>query len=240
MIRIGTAGWTIPARFRQLFPELGSGLERYAARFKSAEINSTFHRSHKPQTYARWAAVVPDGFRFAVKLPKEITHKRRLVDCADLLDRFLEEVSLLDAKLGPLLIQLPPSLAFNEAIADAFLHLLRARFAGALACEPRHPTWFETKANRLLSIYAVARVAADPARVPEAALPAGSGDLVYFRLHGSPQMYRSAYESPFLTALAHRLNGTRAADVWCIFDNTASGAALGDALALQDLLTTPP
>jgi len=120
------------------------------------------------------------------------------------------------------------------------LHLLRARFAGALACEPRHPTWFDIKADRLLSVYAVARVAADPARVPEAAVPAGSGDLVYFRLHGSPQMYRSAYESPFLTDLMHRLNGTRAADVWCIFDNTASGAALGDALTVQDILTPLP
>src|SRR5215207_8348007 len=100
MMRIGTAGWTIPARFRHLFPEGGSGLERYAARFTSAEINSTFHRSHKPQTYVRWAAAVQADFRFAVKLPKAITHERRLADCADRLDCFLEEVSVLAPSWG--------------------------------------------------------------------------------------------------------------------------------------------
>ena len=239
MIRIGTAGWTIPARFRHLFPEAGSSLERYAARFNGAEINSTFYRSHKPQTYARWAAAVPDGFRFAVKMPKAITHDRRLADAADLLDRFLEEIGALGGRLGPLLIQLPPSLAFDETVAGAFLRVLRARYAGAVVCEPRHATWFGIEADRLLRENKVARVAADPARVPDAALPAGSADVVYFRLHGSPQMYRSAYESRFLAGLAERLNASRAAEAWCIFDNTMSGAAIGDALSLQDLVGEP-
>ena len=236
MIRIGTAGWTIPARVRHLFPESGSSLERYAGRFKAAEINSTFHGSHKPETYARWAAAVPDDFRFAVKVPKTITHGQRLAGCADLLERFLDEIGPIRPKLGPLLIQLPPSFAFGEAVAGEFLHLLRARHDGAVVCEPRHPTWFDPAADGLLKSCAVARVAADPARVPEAAVPGGSTDLVYVRLHGSPQMYRSAYESPFLADLAERLNTTTAAEAWCIFDNTASGAAAGDALALQDLL----
>lgn len=239
MIRIGTAGWTIPARFRDRFSESGSSLERYAARFNVAEINSTFYRSHKPQTYARWAASVPDDFRFAVKLPKTITHERRLVDSADLLDRFLEEVSSLAPKLGPLLMQLPPSFAFDKEVAGEFLRLLRARFIGAVVCEPRHPSWFEDEASVTFSAHDIARVAADPARVPEAALPAGSMDLVYFRLHGSPQMYRSSYERSFLSDLAGQLKAGRAADAWCIFDNTASGAALGNALELLDLVKEP-
>jgi uncharacterized protein YecE (DUF72 family) len=239
MIRIGTAGWTIPARFRQLFRPSGTGLERYSARFNAAEINSTFYRSHRQDTYARWAAAVPDGFRFALKLPKAITHDRRLADSADLLDRFLEEVGPLRQRMGPLLIQLPPSLAFDRAVAGEFLRGLRARFEDAVACEPRHPTWFEGEADRLLSGYHVARVAADPARVPEAAIPAGSKDIAYFRLHGSPHMYRSAYERAFLAELADRLNASGAAEAWCIFDNTASGAAIGDALALKDLVGEP-
>jgi len=239
MTRIGTAGWTIPARFRHFFPEPGSALERYAARFKAAEINSTFHRSHKPETYARWAAAVPDDFRFAAKLPRAITHDRRLLDSADLLDCFLEEVRILGHKLGPLLIQLPPSFAFDRVVAEAFLHLLRKRHEGVIVCEPRHPAWFDNGADRLLSDHGIARVAADPSRVPEAAFPGGAKDVVYYRLHGSPQMYRSAYEAPFLAALADRLKAGRAAQAWCIFDNTASGAALGDALALHDLLGEP-
>jgi uncharacterized protein YecE (DUF72 family) len=239
MIRIGTAGWTIPARFRHLFPESGSSLERYAARFTTAEINSTFYRSHRPQTYARWAAAVPDDFRFAVKLPKAITHDRRLVGAADLLERFLDEVRPLRPKIGPLLIQLPPSLAFDETFAGAFLHLLRDRFERAIVCEPRHATWFGAEADRLLSDCKVARVAADPARVPEAALPGGSANIAYFRLHGSPRMYYSAYENPFLTDLADRLNAAEAAETWCIFDNTASGAAIGNALTLESVLGEP-
>src|SRR5689334_25168406 len=120
MIRVGTAGWSIAARYRPLFPETGSGLDRYAARFNAAEINSTFYRSHKRETYARWMAAVPDGFRFAVKIPKAITHERRLVDAAELVALFIDEVSVLGSKLGPLLVQLPPSLAFDAAVADAF------------------------------------------------------------------------------------------------------------------------
>ena len=236
MIRIGTAGWAIPARYRHLFPETGNGLERYASRFNAAEINSTFYRSHKPRAYARWAEAVPDDFRFAVKAPRAITHERRLAEPADLLDAFLNEVGVLGLKLGPLLVQLPPSFAFDAAVTELFFRLLRTRFDGFVACEPRHPSWFDGEADRLLADHAVAHVAADPARVPQAALPGGSDRLVYVRLHGSPRMYFSAYKTSFLADLAERLRAGAAAEAWCIFDNTASGAALGDALALQEQL----
>ena len=157
MIRIGTAGWSIPARYRHLLPETGSGLERYAARFNAAEINSSFYRPHKPETYGRWAAAVPEEFPFSVKLPKAITHERRLADAADPLDRFLAEVTALGTTLGPVLIQLPSSLAYNKAMAAAFLQQFRARFRGAAVCEPRHPTWFTTEAEQLLAAHEIAR-----------------------------------------------------------------------------------
>src|SRR5690349_23923685 len=118
-VRVGTAGWSIPARFADAFPGTGSHLERYARRFDAAEINSSFYRPHRPETYARWAASVPDGFRFAVKVPREVTHRRRLAGAADVLDRFLGEAGALGEKLGPLLVQLPPSLAFDAATAEA-------------------------------------------------------------------------------------------------------------------------
>lgn len=230
MIHIGTAGWAIPRRFAGLFPESGSGLERYTARFNGTEINSTFYRSHKPQTYARWAAAVPANFRFAVKLPRTITHDRRLVETGTLLDRFLEEVQILRPKLGPLLIQLPPSLAFDVKSAGAFLDDLRRRHKGPVACEPRHPSWFGADADRLLSSYEVARVAADPARVPEAAVPGGWAGLVYIRLHGAPRVYYSEYDDETLAEWAARLEPSVSAETWCVFDNTASGAATGNAL----------
>src|SRR5688572_3903979 len=108
--RIGTAGWSIPAACADKFAECGTSLERYSARFSCAEINSSFHRSHRASTYEKWAASVPDGFRFSAKLPKTITHQSKLLDCGPLTDRFVEDVRPLGAKLAILLVQLPPSL----------------------------------------------------------------------------------------------------------------------------------
>lgn len=238
MIRVGTAGWSIPPQQVERFPEDGSHLERYAARLSTVEVNSSFYRPHRPQTYARWAATVPAGFRFAVKLPREITHGLRLVGTAAPLERFLAEATALGDRLGPLLVQLPPSLRFDESAAAGFLELLRQRHAGGVALEPRHRSWFDEGAERLLERFRVARVAADPAVVPAAAEPGGWPGLVYRRLHGSPRMYYSGYGPTYLQELAGRV-ATDAAESWCIFDNTALGEAAGDALDLVALLSGP-
>jgi len=130
-------------------------------------------------------------------------------------------------------VQLPPSLAFDAGTVTAFLAALRRSYDGPVACEPRHPSWFAAEADRLLSDHEVARVAADPAVVPQAAEPGGWGGLVYYRLHGSPQIYHSAYAAESLEALASRLaEEATTAPSWCIFDNTAFGAATADALAV--------
>src|SRR5947209_14478083 len=107
-VRVGCAGWSIPREHAGRFPAGGSHLLRYAERFPAVEINTSFYRPHLPSTYARWAADTPEGFRFSVKVPKEITHEKRLVGVDDPLDRFLDETAALGAKRGPLLVQLPP------------------------------------------------------------------------------------------------------------------------------------
>jgi uncharacterized protein YecE (DUF72 family) len=230
-IRVGCAGWSIAKQHSALFPPAGSQLERYAQRLNAVEINSSFYRPHLPATYARWAATTPDSFSFAVKMPKAITHTRRLAGTAELLERFLAEAGQLGAKLGPLLVQLPPSLRFDAGVAGAFFKMLRERFSGLVACEPRHPSWFSAEAEALLIEFQAARVAADPAIVPAAATPGGWPGLAYYRLHGSPEMYASAYAETYLAALAQQI-GLLAAPAWCIFDNTALGAATTDALDL--------
>ena len=106
---------------------------------------------------------------------------------------------------------------------------------GPVACEPRHPTWFEADAEALLRAHRIARVAADPARVPAAAEPGGWPALAYWRLHGSPQMYWSSYEPATLDALAARL-ADAVSEPWCVFDNTTSGAAAANALDLAGRL----
>ena len=231
---IGTAGWSIPAQHAGTFPTKGSHLERYSRRFSAVEINSSFYRPHRPGTYARWAATVPADFRFAVKMPKEITHTRRLADVAEPLTRFLGEAGALGEKLGPILVQLPPSLAFRADLTGFFLDL-RARFGGAIACEPRHRSWFTDEVDHLLAELHIARVAADPAVVSRAGEPGGWPGLRYYRLHGSPRMYYSAYPRDALDALAQRLAHDDGS-AWCIFDNTAEGAATHDAMILTDIL----
>ena len=233
-LRIGTAGWSVPSRYAAELPPDGSHLERYARRFDAVEINSSFYRPHQRKTYQRWAQSVPAGFRFSVKLPKAITHEQRLADCAALLDGFVGEVTGLGDRLGVLLVQLPPKFGFDRRVADRFFDDLRQRLDVPVACEPRHPSWFTFDVNEWLAERRIARVAADPAPVPDAGEPSGWKGLAYYRWHGSPRIYYSDYDEVALTALAKRLDAQRQHGVptWCILDNTASGAALGNALAL--------
>jgi uncharacterized protein YecE (DUF72 family) len=234
-VRVGCAGWSLPKEHSERFPAEGTHLERYAARFPAVEINSSFYRPHRPATYARWAASVPGDFGFSVKIPKVATHEHRLENVDDVLDRFLAEATQLGGRLGPLLVQLPPSLSFCSDIAGGFFASLRGIFDGDVAIEPRHASWFEPAADRLATGYRVARVAADPAVVPAAAEPGGWDGLVYYRLHGSPRVYYSAYADEYLASLAKTLtHSAQTAEVRCIFDNTAEGAATANALDVLD------
>ena len=188
---------------------------------------------------------MPADFRFAVKVPRAITHDQRLVACDVLLQVFLEEASALGDRMGPLLVQMPPSLAFDAAIATDFFHCLRELHQGDVVCEPRHATWFAAEADALLVTARVARAGADPACVEGAERPGGWRGLPYLRLHGSPRMYYSSYERERLEgygALLRSLvspNGPDRDDArvpWCVFDNTTLGAATGNALELQRIV----
>ena len=234
---VGTAGWSIPRGSVDRFSGEGTHLQRYSRVLHAAEINSSFHRPHAAKTYERWAASTPAQMRFAVKMPKTITHDHRLVDVDDLLERFLAESAGLGEKRGPLLLQLPPSFAFDHDLISAFLDLVRSRYDGLLVCEPRHGTWLTPDAEAVLTGRQVARVAADPARAGGDDEPGGWPGLVYYRWHGSPHMYWSRYDEDRLAALAARLRAVPLeAEVWCVFDNTATGAALENAWALSRML----
>lgn len=233
MVYIGCAGWTIPRQFSCEFPAIGSHLERYASVLPCSEINSSFHRAHRTTTWRRWAMAVPAGFRFAVKATKTLTHESRLLCTDEDLTRFLEQAFLLGEKLGPILLQTPPKLMYESNVAHTFFSYLRMLYPGQVVIEPRHPSWFTDDAERLLIDFDIARVAADPAPVPGGEHPGGSNRLSYYRWHGTPRTYYSPYSSEAISALAASLrNKNHGDDVWCIFDNTASGAAAGNALQL--------
>lgn len=226
---IGTAGWTIPRTSSDRVPGDGTHLQRYARVFRAAEINSSFHRPHAEATYRKWAEGTPPGFLFSVKLPRAITHDLKLRRARAPLTAFLAQSAGLGDRRGPLLVQLPPSFAFDARVVGRFFDLVRQLYGGALVCEPRHATWFAPQADALLRRFEVARVAADPGCVPEAGEPGGWPGLVYYRLHGSPRVYWSRYTPAFIARVARALP----AGGWCIFDNTAAGAALDNALELR-------
>ena len=234
--RIGTAGWSVPAGGAGVFAKEGSQLQRYSARLSCVEINSSFYRPHRSETYIRWAASVPSRFRFAVKTPRAITHEARLRNSEAPLKAFTEQVRSLGSTLGPILIQLPPSLKFAPTLAESFLSEFRKLFGGDIVFEPRHPTWFAPPADELLRTYRVARAAADPAPDPRGVIPGGWTGLRYWRLHGSPQVYFTAYGEERLRPIADQMS----LNDWCIFDNTASGAAIVDALLFQRLIQPCP
>jgi uncharacterized protein YecE (DUF72 family) len=241
MIVVGTAGWSIPRVVGNAFAGEGSHLERYARVLPGAEINSSFHRSHACKVYAKWAAMTPPAFRFSVKLPRTITHDNRLRRVKAPLERFLSEAAGLGPKLGPLIIQLPPSFEFNPRVVRAFLKLLRDRHAGPVVCEPRHASWFVPAAAAVLVQFQIGLVAADPSAIPGASIPGGwlgptdNGlrPIAYYRLHGSPRVYWSRYTADRVQAWADALLSLPdSIDGWCMFDNTASGAAAENALEL--------
>jgi uncharacterized protein YecE (DUF72 family) len=235
LIFIGCAGWSLGREHWPAFAEEGTHLQRYAARLNCVEINSSFYRPHRRSTYERWADSVPEGFRFSVKMPKQISHERRLLDCGKELDEFLAQCGGLADRLGCLLLQLPPSLAFDAVSAEAFFSVLRQRFDGDVVLEPRHESW--VAAESLLIAYRIAQAVVDPSRISSDCSAVGWQRTRYWRLHGSPRIYHSAYDDSYLGCLASALQAADAygAATWCIFDNTASGAAPGNALALTAL-----
>jgi uncharacterized protein YecE (DUF72 family) len=235
---IGTAGWSVPRSVADSFPAEGSHLQRYAGRLRAAEINSSFYRPHRRTTYERWAASVPEGFRFSVKLPKAISHEPSTDEQEGLIRRFSEEAHGLGEKLGVVLVQFPPKHAFDSSAADTLFGRLMNVFPCPIACEPRHASWFTPAADAFLVERRIARVAADPPPVPQESQPCGWSGLRYHRLHGSPVIYRSSYDDASLAKLSQALvdEASAGAETWCIFDNTASSAATGNALTVTDLL----
>lgn len=244
-VLVGTAAWALPRASRDAFPQAGSQLDRYAQVLSCTEINSTFSKVHRPQTFARWADETPPAFRFSVKLPRAMTHDARLQTPAKEVFAFVASLQGLGDRLGVLLVQLPPSLALEPRVARAFFRALRKAFDGGIVCEPRHASWFTEAANGLLIDERIGRVAADPARPVGAADPGGwlgehgdgRGAVVYYRWHGAPRMYWSAYGDDGVREKARAIAcWPRGTQVWCVFDNTASGAATADALKMQRLL----
>ena len=229
---IGLAGWSeAVSKHREHFPGTGSGLARYAETFSMVEVNASFYRAVRAETFASWAEQTPETFHFSVKINRAITHAARLSANAKL-EQALEPMMSLGPKLLAVLIQLPPTLAHEPERDTAFLSRLREIYAGMVAWEPRHPSWESPEAEALLAGYGVTRVRTEIPG-PDAAYSAGG---TYVRLHGTPRRYYSAYSPTDLSTLAAWL-GAAPAPAIVIFDNTASSAGVRNALELTELIS---
>jgi uncharacterized protein YecE (DUF72 family) len=236
---IGTAAWNIPSHLKSFFPGEGTHLERYSRIFNAVEINSSFYKDHKFQIYEKWARSVPPSFKFSVKLSQYFTHDQRLKDSGERLTDSLISISGLGRKWGALLIQTPPSLDFKKNTAKKFFSALSKKCPVPVIFEPRHKSWVSPQAIEILKEFSVNKVLADPepCRAALKDRPALEKNR-YFRLHGSPQLYRSVYSGEFLEKLYKRLLSplSHSKNTWIIFDNSMFGHATLNALSLKKLL----
>lgn len=236
-VRIGTSGWHY-AHWRQVFypgtlpPR--HWLAYYAAQFPCVEINNTFYRRPSPTAVREWHEQSPDGFRFAVKAWRVITHRRKLLDCEPALASFFTCIEELREKAGPILFQLPPRWRRNPKRLDAFLHLLPP--GRRYAFEFRDPDWHHPEVYAVLSRHNAAFCVYDLAgwHTPLAS----TADFVYLRLHAPEPHHHGDYPAHELRAWAERVQTWAQAgkDVYAFFNNDQGGYAVANAAALQRCL----
>ena len=233
---IGTSGYVYPHWRRGVFYPAGlrqrEELTWYAARFHTVELNNPFYRVPTPEVFDRWRLAVPDGFRFAVKANREITHFRRLRDCAEPVRQFLERASRLGDKLGPILFQLPPTLHSDPALLRDFLAVLPT---GRWVVEFRHPSWQTAETYDALGGAGVALCVPIGGRVqPDLVTTAG---FSYLRMHTGSGA-GGAFPVEELLPWARRIRGLNSAskDCYVYFNNDRGGHAPRDARLLLDLV----
>lgn len=234
-IHIGTSGWSYRHWMGGVFyPETLKAADQlpwYAERFDTVELDGTFYRLPKRETFATWCRKTPDGFRFALKANRYITHMKKLKDPEQSLDRMLAAIGGLGDKLGPVLFQLPPSWKIDLDRLQAFLSALPKR--RGYAFEFRHESWFDDRVYAALERHAAAFCIYHLAGRQSPFVV--SAPLVYIRLHGPDGAYAGSYHGNTLRSWARRIADWQASghDVWCFFDNDQNAYAPKNALQLK-------
>ena len=245
MLLIGTSGWQYrdwrppktgaedrPYLYPAGLPQ-SRWLEHYASRFTVVEINNAFYRLPERETFRRWRETTPDDFGYAVKMSRFLTHVRRLKDPAEPVARFMERAEALGDKLGPVLLQLPPTLRADLAALDETLTAFPK--AVRVAVEPRHETWFTDEARDLLTRHGAALCWADRAGHPVTPLWR-TADFGYLRLHEGRADPWPRYGRAALSAWLDRIGAELPrVPVHVFFNNDPGGAAVIDAEAMAAL-----
>jgi uncharacterized protein YecE (DUF72 family) len=233
---IGTSGWNYRWWRGVFYPEDVPQRDwhgYYVRHFDTVEINATFYRLQRVETFERWRAAAPEGFVYAVKASRLVTHLKRLQDCEEPLSRFLEGVRALGPTLGPILYQLPPRFESDPGRLDAFADLLPTDLVNVF--EFRDPSWFTKRTYDLLRRREVALVVAD--RSPEGASPwvdmAGWSYLRFHHGRGRNGNYSERQLREWSSRLKRR---RRKGDVYAYFNNDWEGFAVANARKLRALV----
>ena len=236
-VRIGTSGWEYAHWRGDFYPkELAKGrwFEHYARHFDTVELNTSFYRLPRPEAFDGWRRRSPEGFAFAVKASRYLTHVRRLNEPKEPLERFWSRARRLADRFGPVLYQLPPRWTPNEERLATFLAAVPRDHPQAV--EFRDRRWYRPEVNSMLGEAGVALCLHD---MPGSAPPTERvGPLVYLRFHGSGARYGGRYSDESLSTWAERI-GAWAADgfpVWAYFNNDIGGHAVRDATRLRELV----
>ena len=235
-IRIGTSGWSYKHWRGLFYPQGIKATEEfgyYQEFFSTVELNSPFYRLPSKETFVKWKAATADDFQFSVKASRFITHMKKLKDPAESIARFMENVSGLQEKLGPILFQLPPNWKINKERLSEFLEKLPATFRYAF--EFRNPSWYSDEIYELLEkhncafcIYELAHHLT-PLQV--------TADLIYIRLHGPGDHYQGSYDDETLKVWAKRcIDWQKKHDVFVYFDNDIGGHAPDNAKRLIEMV----
>jgi uncharacterized protein YecE (DUF72 family) len=218
-IRAGTSGYSYKEWKGSFYPARiapADMLAYYAERLSAVEINNTFYRMPRRAVVESWARTVPDTFRFAVKVSQRITHRKRLVDVEEELDYLLDQLAPLGAKLGLLLVQLPPNLPVDLARLERFLYQLGARVRAAF--EFRHASWFDEPVFACLRERGAALVASETDEAP--AVLHDTTRFGYLRLR------RTDYRAGDLADWLARVRALAWEEAYVFFKHEASGPAL--------------
>ncbi len=240
-LHIGTSGWSYKHWSGIFYPEgvkPAKYLEYYVTAFDCVELNASFYRIPNVKTVRGWARRTPASFRFCAKMSRLITHRKKLVDAAEPIERFLTVFDPLSDRLGPFLVQLPPGLRFNPDIARALLQSLALhRNMGEFALEARHDSWFAPESVSLLKHYGIASVISDSGG-RFAASEKLTTSLVYLRFHGPDGRYQLPYTTGAIETFARKIIGwlSRGCQVWAFFNNDFNGHAIHNARELKGLV----
>lgn len=240
-VRIGCSGWMYK-HWRGLFYPPGLPVKRwfahYAAHFDTVEINNSFYRLPKPETFAGWRDQAPPGFCYAVTANRYLTQSKKLNECEEPVARMMASVEALRPALGPILYQLPPHFKLNLDRLEAFLENAPRHVANVF--EFREPSWYCDPVFTLLERHGASLCVHD---MPGSASPRMAvGPVAYVRFHGTMGKYVGRYSDEALAGWAHWMAaqalGGRA--VWAYFNNDIHGHAIEDARALRAMATRAP